>query len=256
MDKKLEELMNIMKEATDKMTPEEIEEMYGHKPDEYQQSAMDLKKALQDKSSMVGLDGFAFPQAMSYMIGDMFKLPLEQVKKNAQSLVDNGHNTFSNEYDYGCADQYAHAFYDKDNLYFVKRDQNIRYVIIFEPDTAFAIGDIHIRKYWESSLDDYCIAEIKELQSKIMKDEVDVALLNRLALNVSMVSDSGSDFPNKPNLSDAMNGVGMRYKDCRDRGYIGSFTDKHGTGMTIDKGYDINTLTHIIYDMTSPLEDD
>lgn len=108
MDKNLElyKLLEDMKNEHEKMTDEEFEELYGYKPNEYHQAAIDLKEILSKKSPMTGLDGFALPEAMSYIIGDTFKLPLQETKKIAQKLIDSGHNTFSNEYDYGCADQY------------------------------------------------------------------------------------------------------------------------------------------------------
>lgn len=66
-----------------------------------------------------------------------------------------------------------------------------------------------------------------ELQNQIVPGEINMDLLNNISNIVGMASDSGTEFPKKPNLSVAINGVDMRYKDCRDVGYIGSFTDKH-----------------------------
>lgn len=254
----LDKALDRYQEKIKDLSPDELNDMFKHKPDEYQQGAIDFQKSLSAMSPMPALDGFAFSQTMGYLIGGMFKEPLKEVKKNALKLFEMGHTTFENEFDYGYTDQYAHVFYDKENLCFVKRNQNISYIIIFEKDTEFSKGEVHIRKYWDDAeTSSYYMDKIKRLNNKINKDKPDLGLLNEIAGTVQLLSDSSykKEFQNRPNLENVINGVGMRYKDCRDTGYIGSFEDKYDDGMQIDKGYNLNTLKYVFFDMQVLIEE-
>ncbi len=246
-----------LKSQCEGLSQEELQKIVKHNPNKYEQVAIDFKQTLSKLSPMVGLDGFAFPETMSYIVGDMFKLPLDVVKGNALKLFNMGHTSFETEFDYGCSDQYSHVFYNKEDLCFVKRDQNISYVVIFEKDTKFSKGDIHIRKYWDDTETSYYMNDLKDLSKKLKSGVVDLKLLNEMAGLVHMLSDSTykKDYQKRPNLENVINGVGMKYKDSRDVGYIGSFEDRYETGMKIDKGYNINTLSHIVFDMQSMLEE-
>jgi len=256
MSDKMEELLKELAEKTGKMTPEEIEELYGYKPDEYHTAAIEFQKHLDNKSELSDITGFAFPQAMTYLIGGMFVEPLKNVKEIALKLLDGGYNTFETEYDYNCADQYAHAFMKEDTLYFVKRSQSSSYVVIFEKDSTYEVGKIHIRSYWEE-MPEYYHSEILELQKKISTDSINLEVLNQISGIVGLFSDSSykKDFSNRPNLENVIGEVGMRYKDGRDTGYMATFKTDYNNGYTIEKGYSINQLTYTMMDMQSILED-
>ena len=257
MNKRYDKLLEDLKKETNAMSPEEFQEAFGYKPNEYHLAAIAFQEKLIEDGKKAGIDSFSFPEAMTYVVGDMFKEPLKEVKKIALELIEKGHTTFENEYDYEYADQYSHAFYENDKLCFVKRDQSFNYVIVFEEDTRMNTGDIHIRTYWEE-MNKYYQDDLDELTDKIQKGDTSLKTLNEIGGIVKMFSDSSyeKDYPKRPNLHNVLNGVGMFYCDGRDKGYIGSFKQcNYSDTITISNGYNINVLSHIVYDMQSSIHE-
>ena len=250
------DLIKLLKEATkgndgiiSVNTQTEIE------PNEYKVRADKIRGILNLTEKHSSLDSFTLSASLDYMVGDLFEQVFKDVRIIADKLIEAGHTSNDTELDYYCADQYAFAYKDDDNTFFIKREQNYDMVVIFDDKYGYQ----HIRRFYPSKLNEYYMDDLVELVNKIKaSNEIDYRSINSLSGLIGMMSDEKiDDYPNRLSLESVLSGKATRYKDGRDTGYV--LTTKKTTydySIEAEGGYDLNLLKQLSFTLNSnPFED-